>query len=112
MAASKSSLDVRDLTNATAVRLLPYLAGLQVVRAWGGLRIMAPDAFPIYDRSEESPGAYAATCHSGVTLAAAHALELAPAILEDHVPPELASFTAKRFGARVADDDWVASRAP
>jgi glycine/D-amino acid oxidase-like deaminating enzyme len=97
---------------ATAVRLLPYLAGLQVVRAWGGLRIMAPDAFPIYDRSEEFPGAYAATCHSGVTLAAAHALELAPAILEDHVPPELAIFTAKRFGARGADDDWVASKAP
>jgi hydrogen cyanide synthase HcnC len=97
---------------ATAVRLLPYLADLQVVRAWGGLRIMAPDAFPIYDRSEEFPGAYAATCHSGVTLAAAHALKLAPAILEDHVPPELASFTAKRFGARGADNDWVASKAP
>lgn len=97
---------------ATAVRLLPYLDGLQVVRSWGGLRIMAPDAFPIYDRSEKFPGAYAATCHSGVTLAAAHALELAPAILEDNVPPELASFTAKRFGARVANDDWVASRAP
>ena len=97
---------------ATAVRLLPYLADLQVVRAWGGLRIMAPDAFPIYDRSEEFPGAFSATCHSGVTLAAAHALELAPAILEDHVPPELASFTAKRFGARGADDDWVASKAP
>jgi glycine/D-amino acid oxidase-like deaminating enzyme len=97
---------------ATAVRLLPYIAGLRVVRAWGGLRVMAPDAFPIYDRSEEFPGAFAATCHSAVTLGAAHALDLAPAILEDRLPPELASFTAKRFGARIADDAWVASRAP
>ena len=99
------------LLGGLARRLLS-LDGLQVVRTWGGLRIMAPDAFPIYDRSEKFPGAYAATCHSGVTLAAAHALELGPAILEDNVPPELASFTAKRFGARVANDDWVASRAP
>ena len=97
---------------ATAVRLLPYLAGLSVVRAWGGLRIMAPDAFPIYDRSEEFPGAFAATCHSGVTLAAAHAFDLAPAILDDRVPPELTSFSAQRFGAGIDDDAWVASRAP
>ena len=40
----------------------------------------------------------------------AHALDLAPAILEDHLPPELASFTAKRFGARAAA--WVTSKAP
>jgi glycine/D-amino acid oxidase-like deaminating enzyme len=73
---------------------------------------MAPDAFPIYDQSEDFPGAFSATCHSGVTLAAAHALDLAPAILEGRVPPELSTFTAKRFGAAIADDDWVASRAP
>jgi hydrogen cyanide synthase HcnC len=97
---------------ATAMRFLPYLAGLHVVRAWAGLRIMAPDAFPIYDQSEDFPGAFSATCHSGVTLAAAHALDLAPAILDGRVPPELSSFTAKRFGAAIADDAWVASRAP
>ncbi|MDP6787857.1 MAG: FAD-binding oxidoreductase [Rhodospirillales bacterium] len=97
---------------ATALRLLPYLGGLQVVRAWGGLRIMAPDAFPIYDQSADFPGAFSATCHSGVTLAAAHAFDLAPAILENRVPPELSSFTAKRFGAAIADEDWVASKAP
>jgi glycine/D-amino acid oxidase-like deaminating enzyme len=97
---------------ATALRLLPYLGGLQVVRGWGGLRIMAPDAFPIYDQSADFPGAFSATCHSGVTLAAAHAFDLAPAILENRVPPELSSFTAKRFGAAIADEDWVASKAP
>ncbi len=36
--------------------------------------------FPFIEQSETCPGAFVATCHSGVTLAAAHALELAPMI--------------------------------
>ena len=97
---------------ATALRILPYLSGVQVVRAWAGLRVMAPDAYPLYDQSEAFPGAFSVTCHSAVTLAAVHALVLAPAILEGHVPPELASFTGKRFGERVSEDAWVSSRTP
>ena len=37
----------------------------------------AADGFPIYARSQELPGAFAVTCHSGVTLAAVHARLLA-----------------------------------
>ena len=43
---------------------------------------MSPDGFPIYEESSEFPGAFVVTCHSGVTLAAAHALKLAPQLLE------------------------------
>ena len=116
--AENVGLDDRNTTTtmhsmaATALRILPYLSGVQVVRAWGGLRVMAPDAYPIYDQSEAFPGAFSVTCHSAVTLAAVHALVLAPAIFEGHVPPELASFTGKRFGERVSEDAWVASRPP
>ena len=38
---------------------------------------MSPDGHPIYERSKQCPGASLVTCHSGVTLAAAHAKVLA-----------------------------------
>ena len=58
---------------------------------------MSPDGFPIYQQSERYPGAFAATCHSGVTLAGAHALALAPAILSGALPDSFAAFSPDRF---------------
>lgn len=80
-----------------AVRTFPRLAGLNVVRTWSALRVMSPDGFPIYEQSRSHPGAFVATCHSGVTLAANHVLTLAPAILAGELPEALASFSARRF---------------
>lgn len=80
-----------------AVRTFPRLAGLNVVRTWSALRVMSPDGFPIYEQSASHPGAFVATCHSGVTLAANHVLTLAPAILAGELPEALASFSARRF---------------
>ena len=56
-----------------AVLMFPFLEQVRLVRAWGALRIMTPDHNPIYQQSVSCPGAYAVTCHSGVTLAAMHA---------------------------------------
>ncbi len=58
---------------ANAIRQYPFLEKAQLVRSWGALRIMSQDGFPIYQQSTLYPGAYYATCHSGITLAAAHA---------------------------------------
>lgn len=80
-----------------AVRTFPRLAGLNVVRTWSALRVMSPDGFPIYEQSQSHPGAFVATCHSGVTLAANHVLTLAPAILAGELPAAAASFSARRF---------------
>ncbi len=80
-----------------AVRTFPRLAGLNVVRTWSALRVMSPDGFPIYEQSQSHPGAFVATCHSGVTLAANHVLTLAPAILAGELPEAVASFSARRF---------------
>ncbi|SFD70096.1 Glycine/D-amino acid oxidase [Bosea sp. CRIB-10] len=80
-----------------AVRTFPRLAGLNVVRTWSALRVMSPDGFPIYEQSQSHPGAFVATCHSGVTLAANHVLTLAPAILAGELPAAVASFSARRF---------------
>jgi glycine/D-amino acid oxidase-like deaminating enzyme len=78
-------------------RIFPALKDASIIRMWAALRVMSPDGFPIYEQSVRYPGAFAATCHSGVTLAGAHALALAPAILEGVLPDALSAFTAGRF---------------
>jgi glycine/D-amino acid oxidase-like deaminating enzyme len=80
-----------------AIRIFPQLGRLNAVRSWAALRVMTPDGFPIYQESTSHPGAFIATCHSGVTLAAAHALQLAPMLLAGKLSHSLYSFTAGRF---------------
>lgn len=81
-----------------AARMFPILENVRVVRSWAALRVMSPDGHPIYDESANHPGAFVATCHSGVTLAAAHAMLLARRIAgDDPGIPYLESFSAARF---------------
>ncbi|KAA0125483.1 FAD-binding oxidoreductase [Methylobacterium sp. P1-11] len=80
-----------------AVQTFPWIAALNIVRAWAALRVMSPDGKPIYDASERFPGAYIANCHSGVTLAGAHASLLAPMIAAGALAPDLSPFSARRF---------------
>jgi glycine/D-amino acid oxidase-like deaminating enzyme len=87
---------------ARAVQVLPPLACARVVRAWGALRPMTPDRYPIYAQSCVNPGAYVAVCHSGVTLAAAHAGPLAEGILSGRLPDSVAAFRPERFLADAA----------
>ena len=91
-------ISVMSRIAARAVRVFPHLARARIVRAWGALRVMTPDAYPIYAQSPSYPGAFAAVCHSGVTLAAAHALHLAAAIADGGLPAALAPMNADRFG--------------
>lgn len=81
-----------------AVRMFPMLGRLNVVRSWSGVRVMTQDGFPIYDQSITHPGAFVVTCHSGVTLAAAHAQVLAPMIAAGRLDAGLVgAFSARRF---------------
>lgn len=97
-----STVDILSQIAARAVSSFPVLSSLRVVRAWAALRIMTPDGYPVYDESERFPGAYSVTCHSGVTLAAAHALRLAPAIADGSFRQLLAPFSGKRFHVQTA----------
>lgn len=82
---------------AEVIAAFPVLARAQLVRSWGALRILSPDGLPIYQQSAEMPGAYLVTCHSGITLAAAHARFL-PAWLEAAGDaPDLEIFSEARF---------------
>jgi glycine/D-amino acid oxidase-like deaminating enzyme len=92
---------VRDIT-ARAVRTFPFLRDVNVVRTWAALRVMTPDGLPIYEQSREFPGAFVATCHSGVTLAAAHAGRYAQHVLDGALPAELARFSGIRFDVPTA----------
>ena len=82
---------------ARNLKAFPRLADATVVRVWAALRVMTPDGHPIYEQSDRFPGAFSATCHSGVTLAGAHALALAPAILAGALPASFNSFSPRRF---------------
>jgi glycine/D-amino acid oxidase-like deaminating enzyme len=81
-----------------ATDIFPDLASAKLVRAWAGLRVMTPDGCPLYAESESHPGAALITCHSGVTLAAIHAADLAPALLDGPLGRNYAAFGPQRFG--------------
>lgn len=80
-----------------AIVCFPQLASLNIVRTWAALRVMSPDGFPIYQESTACPGAFVATCHSGVSLAAVHALRIAPWIAGQSRPEDLGAFSGDRF---------------
>ena len=61
--------------------IFPFLRDVKMIRAWGSLRILTDDRLPIYDYSKTCPGAYTVSSHSGVTLAAIHALDIASYIV-------------------------------
>jgi glycine/D-amino acid oxidase-like deaminating enzyme len=85
-----------------ATRIFPALADVRVNRTWAALRVMSPDGFPIYDQSRTAPGAFIVTCHSGVTLAAAHAFELAPRIVAGELGADVRAFSSERFHVQEA----------
>lgn len=80
-----------------AVMAYPALARAQLVRSWGALRVLSPDGLPIYQQSLTHPGAYLVTCHSGITLAAVHALRLPDWLEGTSEAPDLEVFRETRF---------------
>ncbi|WP_435988689.1 NAD(P)/FAD-dependent oxidoreductase [Sulfitobacter sp. SH24] len=93
----RESLRVMSDLARHAVTVLPALADVRVVRAWGALRVMSPDGYPVYAKSAAHPGAFLVTCHSGVTLAPLHASVLANWILNTSPTPDLEAFDECRF---------------
>jgi glycine/D-amino acid oxidase-like deaminating enzyme len=86
-----------------AVATFPALARARLVRAWGALRPLTPDGYPIYQASTSCPGAYVVTSHSGVTLAAAHSFVIGPWTCgHTETPPEFDVFLGDRFSDRHA----------
>ena len=93
----RETLSITARLAQDAITLYPALARVNLVRSWAALRIMSPDGLPIYQQSQQYPGAYFVTCHSGITLAAAHST-LLPLWLEGQAgAPDLSAFGEARF---------------
>jgi glycine/D-amino acid oxidase-like deaminating enzyme len=93
-----TTADVIEWQARRAVATFPALARARLVRAWGALRPLAPDGYPIYQESETCPGAFVATSHSGVSLAAAHCFVIGPWTAGlTQTPPDFADFRGERF---------------
>jgi glycine/D-amino acid oxidase-like deaminating enzyme len=97
----QSGIEVVRRLAARAVATFPVLSGVRMVRTWAALRVMSPDGYPVYEQSTEYPGAFSATCHSGVTLAAAHALRYAQYIAQGALPEGFDVFHSRRFATDV-----------
>ncbi|WP_454685009.1 NAD(P)/FAD-dependent oxidoreductase [Ancylobacter moscoviensis] len=89
--------DISAVLANRALRVFPALTNLNVVRSWSGFRIKSMDGLPIYEQSATHPGAFLTLCHSGVTLAANHALVVAPQIAAGALSTELSPFDSRRF---------------
>lgn len=80
-----------------AISAYPFLEKVQLVRSWGALRILSPDGLPIYQESRDMSGAFLISCHSGITLAAAHAMLLPEWLEQTNLAPNLEVFNEDRF---------------
>lgn len=97
-----TTVDAAATMARNTLQVLPFLGSARLVRHWSALRVMTPDGHPIYAQSESHPGAFVALCHSGVTLAAAHAEMLADAVAAGAFPDEIAPFHHRRFDVQTA----------
>ncbi len=85
-----------------ALRLIPALGELRIIRQWAGLRVLTPDGVPLYDQSRRYPGIHVLACHSGVTLAALHAGPFAEWLASGAQSEIYAVFSGRRFDLGVA----------
>ena len=95
------SLDTDPLTlseiTQRCIKAFPKLESLRLQRTWAALRVMTPDGFPVYQQSDSHPGAFSFACHSGVTLAASHALEVSQWVEAGAIPEAYQAFHPRRF---------------
>lgn len=93
----QTSMEELSRIASRATRCFPCLSGVNVVRSWGALRVMSQDGYPVYAESSQHPGAFVATCHSGITLAPLHANLIAQWVASGGAPESLSDFSLERF---------------
>ena len=99
---TETSYEVLQKIAKRAIRILPNLKNLQLIRSWAALRVLTPDQKPVYLESEQCPGAYAITSHSGVSLASIHSSVLVEWIIEKKIPRGFTAFHPERFNVQEA----------
>lgn len=81
-----------------AIRLFPHLAGIQVMRAYGGFRPYVDDHLPVIGADSRLPGLWHATGHEGggIGLSVGTATLLRAQLLEHPLPMECSHFRVDR----------------
>jgi len=79
-----------------AIKILPLLKDINLIRSWASLRIIPEDGKPIYDSIDKT--LHIITTHSAITLAPLHANEVSKSILNGKMPANLKDFSLDRFG--------------
>lgn len=92
-----TNVNVLSAIARRAVQSFPLLKQARIVRSWGALRVLTPDSLPVYDQSQQCPGAFSASAHSGVTLSAVHALDFPQYIMRGQLPSSLDALSERRF---------------
>jgi glycine/D-amino acid oxidase-like deaminating enzyme len=80
-----------------AIEAFPELTGVRIIRTWGALRPLTPDKYPIYHESDNYPGAFVVSSHSGVSLAPMYASHIAHWIVDKIQPEGFDHFSPRRF---------------
>jgi glycine/D-amino acid oxidase-like deaminating enzyme len=87
---------ISDIARRT-IEAFPDLAGVRIVRTWGALRPLTPDKYPLYCESDDYPGAFVVSSHSGVSLAPMYASHVARWIVDGTQPEGFDHFHPRRF---------------
>ncbi len=78
-----------------AMRILPEIKNINILRSWASLRIMPKDGKSIYDTIDKT--LHIVSTHSGVTFAPIHARELSNSILHGVQTGDFKNFSLDRF---------------
>jgi glycine/D-amino acid oxidase-like deaminating enzyme len=78
-----------------AVRILPMLKNINLIRSWSSLRIIPEDGKSIYDTIDKT--LHIVSTHSAITFAPIHVNEVSKSILSGKMPDNLKDFSLSRF---------------
>ena len=86
---------------AQAIEVFPVLAGVSLLRTYGGFRPYCPDHLPVIGADPRVPGLLHACGHegAGIGLAAATGDLVADSIVGDEPAMDIAAFSPARFEA-------------
>ena len=78
-----------------AIKIMPLLKDVKLIRSWAALRIVPLDGKSIYDTIDNS--LHIVSTHSAITFAPTHVRELSKSILKGEMPEMLKDFSLNRF---------------
>lgn len=84
---------------ANAVRKVPSVRHLRVIRSWAGVRPMPKDGLPLIGQLREVPGLYVAVGHSGITLSPMYGRALSDLICDGKTSLPIERYHPCRFDA-------------